>query len=78
MHAVPGPFHRAGGLTGLIEVQAVLLVGFLREEFSQICSMMQSMEADMVKIIPCSRAMLQGSLQEAIESTPPPHEQVHR
>lgn len=54
---------------------AVLLVGFLSEEVDAFRKLMLDMEADMVKIIPCTRAQLGSSLQQALESEYPVYEQ---
>ena len=47
--------------------QAVLLIGFLQHEVDSFRGMMLDMDADIVRLIRCSRAMLRGSLQAALE-----------
>ena len=47
--------------------QAVLLIGFLQHEVDSFRSMMLDMDADVVRMICCSRLMLRGSLQAALE-----------
>ncbi|GLC36474.1 hypothetical protein PLESTF_001264600 [Pleodorina starrii] len=54
---------------------AVLLVGFLAEEVERFRSFMLDMEADMVKIVPCSPAMMGSALGQALESEFPEYEQ---
>jgi hypothetical protein len=56
--------------------QTVLLVGFLPEEVAAFRSMMVAMEADTWKVSPCTKAMLQGTLQAALEADCPAWEQV--
>ncbi|GLI63778.1 hypothetical protein VaNZ11_006859 [Volvox africanus] len=55
---------------------AVLLVGFMAEEVEQFRTTMLEIEADMVKIVPCSPSMMGGTLQQALESEFPKYEQV--
>ncbi|PNH05255.1 hypothetical protein TSOC_008495 [Tetrabaena socialis] len=54
---------------------AVLLVGFQAEEVEAFRRVMIEMEADMVKLVPCSPAMMAGTLQQALESEFPKYEQ---
>ncbi|GIL61439.1 hypothetical protein Vafri_15888 [Volvox africanus] len=54
---------------------AVLLVGFMAEEVEQFRTTMLEIEADMVKIVPCSPSMMGGTLQQALESEIPKYEQ---
>ncbi len=49
------------------ESQAVLLIGFLQLEVEQFRTFMLEMDADMVRLICCNRAMLRNSLQDALE-----------
>lgn len=69
----------SGGLGGtsdeVLGPLAVLLVGFLPEEFEAFRAMMNDIEADMVKIVPCTRAHLDSTLQAALESDYPHYEQ---
>lgn len=51
---------------------AVLLIGFLPEDYAAFCSLMEDMEADMVKVVPCTKVMMSGTLQEALEVQEPP------
>ncbi|WIA09652.1 hypothetical protein OEZ85_009039 [Tetradesmus obliquus] len=68
-----------GGLGGTTDnvfgPLAVLVVGFLPEEYQAFRAMMVDIEADMVKVVPCSKALLAGSLQQAMESEYPQYEQ---
>lgn len=57
-------------------VLAVLLIGFLQGDVEKFRKMMADMDADMVKIIPCSQRMLDQTLQNALESSPPKFEQA--
>lgn len=57
-------------------LQAVLLVGFSEQEFGTFRHMMDEMDATFVPVIPCSVAMLDGTLESAVTSPPPPHNQV--
>ncbi|GIL87626.1 hypothetical protein Vretimale_14695 [Volvox reticuliferus] len=69
----------SGGLAedqGVFGPLAVLLVGFMAEEVEQFRSVMLEMEADMVKIVPCSPSMMGGTLQQALESEFPKYEQA--
>lgn len=54
---------------------AVLLVGYMQDEVEKFRKMMIEMDADTVKIIPCTVALLDGSLQDALESDFPRYEQ---
>eukprot|EP00877_Chromochloris_zofingiensis_P001393 jgi/Chrzof1/11254/Cz05g29170.t1 len=54
---------------------AVLLVGFMQQEVDAFRQLMNDMDADIVKIVPCTQAMLQGTLQQAMESQYPQYEQ---
>ncbi|GAX77822.1 hypothetical protein CEUSTIGMA_g5265.t1 [Chlamydomonas eustigma] len=54
---------------------AVLLVGFLWTDFDRFLTLMEEMEADQVKVVPCTTAMLSGTLQDALEVEPIPHYQ---
>ncbi|KAK9838493.1 hypothetical protein WJX81_002737 [Elliptochloris bilobata] len=60
-----------GGIGGtsdaLFGPLAVLLIGFLQHEVDSFRSMMLDMDADIVRLICCNRAMLRGSLQDALE-----------
>lgn len=47
---------------------AILLVGFMKEEYVQVLDLMAEMEAEEVKVIPCSKTMLKGTLSEALHS----------
>mmetsp|Transcript_20411 Transcript_20411/g.61472 ORF Transcript_20411/g.61472 Transcript_20411/m.61472 type:complete len:239 (+) Transcript_20411:214-930(+) len=62
----------AGGLGGtsdeLFGPLAALLIGFTQEQFEIFRTMMIDMEADIVKMIPCRPAMLNGTLKEALEA----------
>lgn len=57
-------------------LQAVLLVGFSEQEIGTFRHMMDEMDATFVPVIPCSVAMLDGTLEAAVTSPPPPHNQV--
>ncbi|MEW5301055.1 MAG: hypothetical protein WDW36_003938 [Sanguina aurantia] len=50
---------------------AVLLIGFMEDEVDKFKGLMVSMDADMVKIVPCSPALMAGTLQAAVESQYP-------
>ena len=54
-------------MNGRHEVQAVLLIGFLQLEVDHFRSFMLEMDADMVRLICCNRAMLRNTLQDALE-----------
>eukprot|EP00195_Chlamydomonas_chlamydogama_P005824 CAMPEP_0202903320 /NCGR_PEP_ID=MMETSP1392-20130828/23881_1 /ASSEMBLY_ACC=CAM_ASM_000868 /TAXON_ID=225041 /ORGANISM="Chlamydomonas chlamydogama, Strain SAG 11-48b" /LENGTH=256 /DNA_ID=CAMNT_0049590443 /DNA_START=161 /DNA_END=933 /DNA_ORIENTATION=- len=54
---------------------AVLMIGFLEEDVAAFRKLMVEMEADMVKLIPCTKAMLSGTLQQALEAEVPPYQQ---
>ncbi|KAL6763356.1 hypothetical protein V8C86DRAFT_2499491 [Haematococcus lacustris] len=56
--------------------QTVLLVGFSAEEVEDFRRLLLAMEADMFKVSPCTRAMLAGRLQEALEADCPDWEQL--
>ena len=45
----------------------MLLIGFLQQEVDSFRSIMLDMDADIVRMICCSRSMLRGSLQAALE-----------
>ncbi|KAG2449305.1 hypothetical protein HYH02_005461 [Chlamydomonas schloesseri] len=67
-----------GGLAegqGVFGPLAVLLVGFMAEEVEQFRKFMIDMEADMVKIVPATPAMMGGTLGAALESEFPTYEQ---
>ncbi|KAF6256263.1 hypothetical protein COO60DRAFT_131296 [Scenedesmus sp. NREL 46B-D3] len=68
-----------GGLGGTTEnvfgPLAVLVVGFLPEEYEAFRAMMVDIEADMVKVVPCTKALLGGTLQQAMEAEYPQYEQ---
>ncbi|KAG1665342.1 hypothetical protein FOA52_011756 [Chlamydomonas sp. UWO 241] len=51
---------------------ACLLVGFLPDDITAFRALMAEMEADMVKVVPCTRAMLNGTLGQALEVEPLP------
>jgi len=61
-----------GGLGGTSEDAfgelAVVLIGFGQQEFDQFRTMMSDMEGDMVKLICCTPAMLDTTLQQAVEA----------
>lgn len=68
----------SGGLAedqGVFGPLAVLLVGFQAEEVEAFRSFMIDMEADMVKLVPASAAMLRGTLQQAMETEFPQYSQ---
>ncbi|KAG2433414.1 hypothetical protein HXX76_008472 [Chlamydomonas incerta] len=68
-----------GGLAegqGVFGPLAVLLVGFMAEEVEQFRKFMIDMEADMVKLVPASPAMMAGTLGAALESDFPQYEQA--
>jgi hypothetical protein len=52
-------------------VQAVLLVGFSREEFSKFSSIMQEMEADMVALHCADSKCMENTLKQALEEGTP-------
>ena len=54
-------------VNGMHELQAVLLVGFLQLEVEHFRSFMLEMDADMVRLICCNRAMLRNTMQDALE-----------
>lgn len=54
---------------------AVLLVGFLVDELERFRKVMNDMDADIVKIIPCTRDLMKCTLQEALDSTYPRYEE---
>ncbi|KAF8073213.1 hypothetical protein HT031_000874 [Scenedesmus sp. PABB004] len=76
---VPIDTEGRGGLGGTSDGAfgplAVLLLGFLPEEFDAFRAMMLDMEADEVKIVACTRAMLGSTLQAALEAEAPQYEQ---
>lgn len=51
-------------------------MGFSRTEFGAFRRMMDDMEADFVPVIPINTAMLDGTLEAAVTSAPPPYQQV--
>lgn len=61
-----------GGLGGTSEQrfgpEALLLVGFLRDEVPRVRSMLDEMGADFVKVVLASRDMLDGTLGAALEA----------
>lgn len=69
---VPLDVESEGGLGGTSEAPfgelAALLVGFTAPQFETFRRIMISMDADIVKMIPCTPAMLKGTLREALEA----------
>lgn len=54
---------------------AMLVVGFLAEEFDILQSLLDEMGAEEVQLVPCTAKMLHGTLGEALSAYPaPPHE----
>ncbi|GAB4813709.1 hypothetical protein N2152v2_000755 [Parachlorella kessleri] len=77
---VPIDLESSGGLGGSSEEifgpLAMLAVGYAAEEFQRLKELLLDLEADMIKLVPCSRAMLGGTLGEALSSQPGRHEQL--
>lgn len=48
----------------------------MRPEVDQVQALLSDMGADMVAVIPATPAMMEGSLQQALEGGPVPYEQV--
>ncbi|BDA51235.1 hypothetical protein COCOBI_18-1120 [Coccomyxa sp. Obi] len=69
-----------GGLGGTSEELfgplAVLLVGYAQYEVDQFRTFMIDMDADMVKIITCTRKMLSSTLEQSLDSPAPVFEQL--
>jgi hypothetical protein len=51
---------------------AILAVGLPAEEHAALAALLIEMGADELQLIPCTAAMLGGSLGEALEAAPPP------
>lgn len=70
----------ANGLGGTSEdifgELAVLLVGFAKSEVNIFRRVMDDMEATFVPVISVNAAMLDGTLEAAVSSSPPPYEQL--
>jgi hypothetical protein len=47
---------------------AILLVGFMKDEYLRVRELMDDMEAENVSVIPCSRALMKGTLVDALNS----------
>ncbi|CAL8466395.1 g5931 [Coccomyxa elongata] len=69
-----------GGLGGTSEELfgplAVLLVGFAQYEVDQFRAFMIDMDADIVKIITCTKKMLSSTLEQSLDSPAPVFEQL--
>lgn len=69
-----------GGLGGSSEKVfgplAILAVGYQEDEFARFRDMLIELEAEMIKLIPCSPAMLSGTLGQALSTEPGVHQQV--
>lgn len=57
------------GEEGTFGPLALLVVGFLEEEFQHIQELLLDIGADAVQLIPCTQTMLQGTLGEAFTTT---------
>ncbi|KAG2491634.1 hypothetical protein HYH03_010005 [Edaphochlamys debaryana] len=67
-----GGLAEEGGAFGPL---AALLVGFMAEEVQGFRQLMADMEAEGVKIIPCTPAQLKGTLSAAFEAETPAYQQ---
>jgi hypothetical protein len=47
---------------------AILLVGFMKDEYLKVLELMVAMEAVDVSVIPCSRSLIKGTLADALNS----------
>lgn len=69
-----------GGLGGSSEEVfgplAMLAVGYLPEEFQRLQDLLIELEAEMIKLLPCTNAHLEGTLGDALSADPTPAEQL--
>jgi len=54
---------------------SILMVGFSLDEVNDMQALMESMEATMFKVIPCTQAMMDGPLESALNAVSVDYEQ---